>query len=201
MDIFAIPDRVGSTGVFHAAAGEESAYIDLSTATALSGMRTLEAAGLNDGEVLSLLVFKDTNNIALYTGSWDETQNRVIIWYSSVENGTISNLDAVSAVVTISQEAVYNLMQMNERLVFRINSFVLEDWDHNLVLVCRDELDITLFEELPTGFFCHVIREGGEVTFVPGVDQTLVGSATISTQYQQVTLYKRSTTEWVVTTQ
>lgn len=204
VDIFALPDRVGSTGVFRAAVGEESAYVDLSTATALSGMRTLETASanaLNDGELVSLLIFKDANKNKLSTGVWDETQNRVILWYSSVENGTISDLDAVSVVVTVSQEAVYNLMQMDARIQTYTTSFTLDVQHHNRTLVCQAALGITLPGELPAGFFCHVIRESGTVTFTSGTDQSILGSATISTQYQQVTLYKRSTTEWVVTTQ
>lgn len=97
------PNRTASTGVFYTGSPD---YVDVSSATAESGMVTFEdravADSWADGDSVVVVVYVDDDNYKVCPATWDETNSYLLLGTAEESVGTIANSTAVVVTATLS---------------------------------------------------------------------------------------------------
>lgn len=202
-----IPDRVVFFGTY--VEGVDYVYVDTSSATALPGYFTLaqslSSGFVADGDTLDVIIIKDGSSCVYGGGSWDSTANELRIYYEYYRLGTIASTDAVTVIVTLGSSTLSTLLWSYSG-VYNLVTESIDIMDDNAYAFLRvsspDSVTLTLSDAASVGLSVTIVREGaGAVLFAAGTDQVIFGATSIDTQYKQVTAYKRSVTDWVITAQ
>lgn len=105
--VFRVPNRVGQTAIYKT---DTVDYIDVSSGTALTGLRTFSAANSdwNTDDTFPVLITKDANWI-VGIGTWDNDLQRIQLTDIEDTQGTISDNDTVEIICTLTEKAIINI--------------------------------------------------------------------------------------------
>lgn len=204
-------DRTSQLGVFHVGTPN---YVSVPNSDPIPGMVTFDWRGGIDGwitgDVLSVLVAKDSSNYAVWLGTWDSTALTISLLSELEAVGALPDEAEVTVTAVISSAALQQNITNPEYMVpvygvfveYVGSSITLGAADNGKCVVFPSEsaVSVTIPDTLPVGFHCLLIREGtGTVNLSISGTDTINGGISpvpLSAQFTGAYLYQRVEGSW-----
>jgi hypothetical protein len=157
-----------------------------------------------DGDEVTIEVFKDATAWWVGTGTWDATNEYLLLTSEEDSAGTLTNGDAVSVTAVPTQHSFLVVSRGAEFNEVAGTTYALSLADHGTVIRCTsaDAVTVTATDTLPVGFHVLIVQEGaGAVSVTPGGTDTLNGATDavgVTKQFGAGYLFQAAEGQWVV---
>ena len=201
-------NRVAQIGVYH---DDTTDYLDVSSGAAIDGMRTFYAIATSQswatGDVLGLYIKESATKWAVWTATWDATNQYLVVAAVEDSVGTLTDGASVEVSLVMSEALLLSLSTTPARAQFVVESTTARTLgvnDAGKLIRCTNASAVTVTPDdaLPVGFHCMIVQEGsGTVSLArDGTDTINTGTTAIalSGQYKSAYLYQPTEGAWVV---